>query len=164
MLSRSDALQRYRAVLFVFMAGLIVSGATAFPLLHEMRMLCGWLGIAPGAEPALYAGLHFWIATVYRGLDRTYAEYPWMAYGTDWLAFAHVVLAVFFIGPLVDPVKNKWVLQAGLIACALVVPLALIAGSVRGIPFYWRLIDCSFGVLGALPLWYCLRLTRELEG
>ena len=70
---------------------------------------------------------------------------------------------MFFIGPLVDPVRNVWVLQAGIIACGLVILLALICGAVRQIPLGWRLIDCSFGVLGALPLYYCLRLTRTLE-
>jgi len=49
-------------------------------------------------------------------------------------------------------VRNKWVITFGLIACAGVIPLALIAGQVRGIPFAWRLIDCSFGVVGGIPL------------
>ena len=40
---------------------------------------------------------------------------------------------------------------------------ALIAGSVRQIPMGWRLIDCSFGVFGVLPLCYALRLTKELN-
>jgi len=26
------------------------------------------------------------------------------------------------------------------------------AGTIRQIPFYWRVIDCSFGVLGIIPL------------
>ena len=86
-----------------------------------------------------------------------------MAYGTDWLAFAHIAIAVYFIGPLIDPVRNEWVLYAGLIGCILVLPLALICGPLRGIPLYWRLIDCSFGVFGALPLLYCVRLTRLLR-
>jgi hypothetical protein len=86
-----------------------------------------------------------------------------LAYGTDWLAFAHLVIAVAFIGPLRDPVRNKWVLTFGVIACAGVVPLALIAGCVRGIPFYWRLIDCSFGVFGVVPLLICLSYVRRLE-
>ncbi|SCF41963.1 hypothetical protein [Micromonospora mirobrigensis] len=34
-----------------------------------------------------------------------------MLYGTDWLAFAHLVLAVAFWGPLRDPVRNVWVVQ-----------------------------------------------------
>ena len=34
-------------------------------------------------------------------------------------------------------------------------PWALVFGSLRGIPFFWRLVDCSFGVFGFLPLWLC---------
>jgi len=74
-----------------------------------------------------------------------------MAYGTDWLAFGHLVIATAFIGPLRDPVRNKWIIDWGLIACVGVLPLALICGPLRGIPFYWRLIDCSFGFVGAIP-------------
>jgi hypothetical protein len=97
------------------------------------------------------------------GLRETYRHYPWLGYGTDWLAFAHLVIAVFYIGPYRDPVHNMWALQSGLIACAGVIFLALICGSIRGIPFYWQLIDSSFGVFGALPLAWVLRLTRRLE-
>ena len=108
-------------------------------------------------------GFDRWILTVRDGLHESYARHPWLAYGTDWLAFAHIVIALFFIGPFVDPVRNVWVLRAGLIACGLVVPLALVCGAVRQIPWGWRLIDCSFGLVGAIPLWYCLRLTKALE-
>jgi len=90
---------------------------------------------------------------VYTGLHDTYRQYPFIAYGTDWLAFAHIVIAIVFWGPLRDPVKNIWVVEFGMIACGLVVPLALICGPLRGIPFFWRLIDCSFGILGFIPLW-----------
>ena len=86
-----------------------------------------------------------------------------LAYGTDWLAFAHLVIAVAFVGPLRDPERNAWVVTFGLIACAAVVPLALIAGAVRGIPPYWRVIDCAFGVAGAALLWPCHLAIRELE-
>jgi hypothetical protein len=44
-----------------------------------------------------------------------------------------------------------------------VVPLALIAGAVRGIPLGWRLLDCSFGVVGCLPLLVCRRHIRMME-
>ncbi len=121
------------------------------------------LGINPTDSLDAQTGLSFWLATVDQGLHKTYASYPWMAYGTDWLAFAHLIIAVFFIGPMINPVKNEWVLHAGLIACVLVVALALICGPIRGIPFYWRLIDCSFGVFGAIPLLYCLHLTRMMK-
>jgi len=126
---------KYRLVLSAFMLGLILSGVTAFPLTWEMRLLTAWFGINPSLPPENYAGLAFWLATVCRGLHETYAAYPWMAYGTDWLAFAHIAIAVYFIGPLINPVRNQWVLYAGLIGCVLVLPLALICGPLRGIPF-----------------------------
>jgi hypothetical protein len=83
------------------------------------------------------------------------------------LALHGTLMAV--VGPLKDPVRNLWVVEFGMIACVLVVPLALICGPLRGIPFFWRLIDCSFGVLGILPLWLCRRAIleirrREMEG
>ena len=59
--------------------------------------------------------------------------------------------------------KNEWVIYGGLIGCLLVIPLAMICGPIREIPFYWRLIDCSFGILGAVPLLYCLHLTRLMK-
>ena len=161
-MSRARLLRRYRLALLLFIAGLVVSGLTAFPLLWEMRVLCDWLGVGNAASPAGHEGMRHWVLTVRWGLEEIYAAHPWIAYGTDWLAFAHLVLAVFFIGPLRDPVRNVWVLHAGLISCVLVLPLALFCGPLRGIPPGWRLLDCSFGVLGAVPLLYCLRLTRRL--
>ena len=53
------------------------------------------------------------------GLDATYAAYPFIAYGTDWLAFGHLIIALFFVGPMIDPVRNVFVLRAGWWACAL---------------------------------------------
>lgn len=161
--SRARTLTRCRAALLVFIAGLVLSGLTAFPLLLELNLLSSWLGIDTTASPDAYMGLRFWISTVRLGLERTDAAYPWLAYGTDWLAFAHLAIAVFFIGPLIDPARNRWILVSGIILCAAVIPTALIAGAVRGIPLYWRLIDCSFGVFGVIPLIYCLRLSLDLE-
>ena len=155
-----STLLKYRLVLCAFIFGLVLSGVTAFPLAWEMKLLTTCFGINPSLPPEHYSGLAFWLATVNRGLQETYAAYPWVAYGTDWLAFAHIAIAVYFLGPLINPLKNEWVLYAGLIGCAMVLPLALICGPVRGVPFYWRLIDCSFGIFGALPLLYCLHLTR----
>jgi hypothetical protein len=152
-----------RAWLVFFIVGLVLSGLTAFPLLWELNLLCSWLGLGNAASPVGHSGLAYWLLAVREGLQETYARYPFMAYGTDWLAFAHWVIAVFFIGPLIDPVRNRWVLQAGMIACVMVVPLALICGPIRGIPPGWRLIDCSFGIFGILPLWWVHKLARKLE-
>ena len=85
------------------------------------------------------------------------------AYGTDWLAFGHLVIATAFIGPIKDPVRNKWIIEWGIIACGAVPILALVAGPIRGIPLPWRLIDCSFGVVGIVPLLVVRREIRWLE-
>jgi hypothetical protein len=111
----------------------------------------------------IWPQLATWIAQVNTGIQAAAGSYPFLAYGIDWLAFAHIVIVVAFIGPLRDPVRNIWVIEWGMIACALVIPLALVCGPMRGIPFFWQLIDCSFGVLGMLPLWLCHRLIRRLE-
>lgn len=153
---------RVRLVLILFIVGLVVSGLTAFPLAWELRVLHGFLG-DPGEHAWVAPGLAHWIAFVHQGLRESYRAYPFLAYGTDWLAFAHLVIAVAFFGPLRDPVRNVWVVEFGMIACVLVIPLALIMGPLRGIPLYWQLIDCSFGVVGILPLWYCRRLISRME-
>ena len=159
-----STLFRLRLALGLFLVGLVLSGVTAFPLLSELNLLVRWLGaerLATSGGPL--AGLGTWIVKVRDGLRATDAAYPFIAYGTDWLAFGHLIIALFFVGPLLDPVRNAFVLRAGMVACVLVWPLALICGPIRGIPFYWRLVDCSFGLCGLPLLWYCLRLTRRLE-
>lgn len=156
-------LLRYRLSLGAFVTGLILSGVTAFPLLSELRLLGRMLGISDPAGYQSLTGLRHWIAYVWFGLEQTHARFPFLGYGTDWLAFGHLCIAVFFIRPFSKPLESDWVLKCGLVCCAAVIPLALVAGQIRGIPLYWRLIDCSFGVLGALPLLYCLRLTRRVR-
>lgn len=145
-----------------FIAALVASGLTAFPLRAELECLASWLDIRPGVDPVAYDGLRHWIARVREGLEESYGAYPFLAYGTDWLAFAHLAIAVFFVGPFREPDRHDWILVSGLVACAGIVPLALIGGGIRGIPIAWRLVDCAFGVFGAIPLAYCLRLSRRL--
>jgi hypothetical protein len=157
------ALLKFRWVIGGFIFALVVSGITAFTLQRELERVVAIRGLEQVTPADAGGGFDRWILTVRDGLRESYARYPWLAYGTDWLAFAHIVIAVFFIGPFIDPVRNVWVLRAGIIACVLVIPLALICGAIRGIPFGWRLIDCSFGIFGIIPLCYCLRLTRLLE-
>jgi hypothetical protein len=151
-----------RLVLGLFLFGLVLSGVTAFPLKMELHQFAAIRGL--DASPIDHLGsFDRWILTVRDGIDEVYEKYPWFGYGTDWLALAHIVIAVFFIGPFIDPVRNVWILKAGIVGCMLVIPLALICGPIRQVPVGWRLIDCSFGIFGALPLWYCLRLTKALE-
>lgn len=156
-------LREVRIWLVVFMVGLVLSGITAFPLETEIHWLLIMLNTSAVRPIALGTHLLPWITRVSDGLTKTNESYPFLAYGTDWLAFGHLVIASVFIGPCHDPIRNKWIINSGLIACAGVIPLALIAGHARGIPFPWRLIDCSFGVFGALTLLRCKRLMNEME-
>ncbi|WP_030767442.1 hypothetical protein [Streptomyces sp. NRRL F-2664] len=150
-MSERSALEwRIRAWLIVFVICLVLSGLTAFPLVSEVR----W-------GNALVDNV--WLRRVGEGLERADADYPFLLYGTDWLAFAHLVIAVFFYGVYRDPVRNIWIVEAGMIACAGVVPLALICGPIRGIPFWWSVIDISFGVFGVIPLLFLRRMIKSLE-
>ncbi|MER7814222.1 hypothetical protein [Streptomyces sp. NPDC096153] len=62
-----------------------------------------------------------------------------------------------------DPVRNIWVVEFGVIACSGIIPLALICGPIRGIPFGWTVIDVSFGVFGVIPLLAVRRMIKRLE-
>ena len=156
-----STVKKIRIWLLLFIVALVLSGLTAFPLESELRWAAVILHSSPA--PQLLPGLVEWVDRVRDALIVTNDRYPFLAYGTDWLAFAHLVIAVAFIGPLREPVRNIWVIQFGIIACAGIIPLALIAGSVRGIPLGWQLIDMSFGVIGAIPLVIVYRLIRRLE-
>ena len=155
--------RRIRQLTWVVIAGLVVSGITAIPLEPELNCAAQLLGVGDAASAPPVAGLAHWIGRVQAGLRETNRLYPFMAYGTDWLAFAHIVIAIAFVGALREPVRNRWLFDFGLIAAGLVIPFALLAGGLRGIPFYWRLIDCSFGVGAALPLWYCRKWALQAE-
>ncbi|MEU4352538.1 hypothetical protein [Streptomyces sp. NPDC023838] len=158
---RAALVRRIRLWLVVFVVCLVLSGLTAFPLVHELHWTQSLLRSTPVGD--WFPGLTGWIDRVREGLDATDAEYPFVLYGTDWLAFAHLVIAVAFYGPYRDPVRNIWVIEFGMIACAGIVPLALICGPVRGIPFWWSVIDMSFGVFGVIPLYVVRRKIKELE-
>lgn len=142
--------RRIRTYVWIMIIGLALSGLTAFPLETELQWLTNNGRLFP-------MGVRAWLDTIYWAVKATNHQFPYLSYGTDWLAFAHLMLAILFIGPLKDPVKNIWVIEFGMIACVLIVPLAFIAGSIREIPVFWRLIDCSFGVIGIIPLIACYR-------
>jgi hypothetical protein len=143
--------QRIRLLLIFFIGALVLSGLTAFPLVWEANVLNQVMTSAQVER--WWPAMAQWIGRIALGLTETNARYPFMLYGTDWLAFAHLIIAIAFWGPLKDPTRNVWVIEFGMIACVLIIPLALIFGPVRGIPPFWIAIDCSFGVFGLLPLW-----------
>ena len=143
-----------RFILF-FILIIVISGITVFPMEAELAFIHNHITSFP-------AFLRNWLSQAYFAVKSTNVQYPFLAYGTDWLAFAHLVIAMILIGPLRDPVKNIWIIQWAMISCICVFPLALIAGPIRGIPFYWQLIDCSFGVVGFIFLYLCYRKILNL--
>lgn len=156
-------LRRIRLWLSLFVCGLVAAGVTAFALASETRLAVGWLN-GPGHRVAAgFPALAAWLEQAHHGLAASYAHYPFLGYGTDWLGFAHLTIAVAFAGPIRDPVRNKWVVQFGMIACLMVIPFALIAGPLRGIPAFWTPVDMSFGAIGFLPLLAACRHIRALE-
>ncbi len=148
---KTRLLRQIRFLLGIFVVGLVLSGLTAFPLRWELGLLNSWFGEG-ACVGNVFPDLSRWISHVHEGLETSSRAYPFLAYGTDWLAFAHLVIAIVFWGPIKDPVRNQWVVQFGMIACVLVIPLALVCGPIRGIPLLWRVLDCSFGVFGLIPL------------
>lgn len=143
----------------IVILGLVVSGVTAIPLVAEADLLHRFVNKYGIFGP----GVREWVQAVYAGILDTNSRYPFMLYGTDWLAFGHFVIAIAFIGPMRDPIRNIWVIDFGIIACLLILPYAFVFGHIRGIPIWWRLIDCSFGVFGLIPLLLAHRAARRLE-
>jgi hypothetical protein len=155
--------RRIRWLTWLFILGLVISGVTAIPLVTELNWLVSLLGVDGQTSATATTELTRWLLRIRESLVATQAAHPQLFYGMDWLAFGHVVIGVSFIGALRDPVRNRWLFDFGLIACAMVIPWAFVFGSVRGIPIWWRLIDCSFGVFGAVPLYWCRKWAKELE-
>ena len=161
-MNQENPLRRVRLLTCCFMIGLVVSGATAIPLEWELNTLASWLGIAGQTSSTAASEFARWLLTAREALHDVSVQHPLLLYGTDWLAFGHFAIAIAFIGALRDPVRNVWLYTFGMIACVLVIPYALVFGAIRGIPIWWRLIDCSFGVLGFIPLSFCRKWLQQL--
>ena len=130
------------------MAALIISGITAMPAETELRWLMQYKNMLPDF-------LGNWLQLCYTALMDTNAKYPF-------LAFAHIIIALSFIGLFKDPVRNIWIIDWQIITCILVVPLAFIAGPIRQIPIFHIVIDCCFGIFGIIPLVICKRWINKL--
>jgi hypothetical protein len=155
--TETELLYKIRCCIGIIIFGLIVGGATAIPLREELDWLTDLL------DPGRTDSVSLWLNKVRHALDDTYAKYPFVAYGTDWLAFGHFVIALVFVWAWKDPVRYSGLFNFGILACILIVPYAFIFGQLRQIPWGWRLIDCSFGVFGLVPLLLARKWVQQLE-
>jgi hypothetical protein len=144
---------KIRKALLVFIVLLVLSGVTAFPLKAEMDYLLRNKDVFP-------TFLTNWIQQVHLAVHATPDA---ILYGTDWLAFAHIIIALFFIPVYLNPVKYKVNLEIAMVACLAIFPLAFICGPIRNIPFFHQLIDCSFGLIGILVLFFIHQLINKLN-
>jgi hypothetical protein len=153
----TQLLFRIRAMILLFVVLLMLSGITAFPVYSELKWLMS-LHIFDTSS-----GIGAWLYKVWLGVQDMNDKNDFLFYGYDWLAFAHIVIGMAFIGPFRDPVRNKWIIDWAILACLSVLPLALIAGNVRSIPWFHIVIDCSFGVFGLIPLFVVKGWIGKLE-
>lgn len=152
-------MRRAKVLLVVVAFGLLVNGLTVFWLPWETR---AFVAAVWGDAPP-QSGIHAWFAHVRDAVADVEARHPKLFYGLDWLGYAHIILAILFLGAARDPVRNEWVIRWGLIACGLVVVHALIFVPIRGLPWWWIFVDSSFGVAASIPLGVALRDVRRLR-
>lgn len=148
--------RKIKAAIIITIIGLLLNGLSAIPLKHELNILLS----KPDALPKF---LRDWWVYVDKGLTATNNNYPFMRYGFDWLAFAHVLIAIAFIGPLQDPIKNQWVIIWGMIASALSIVMAFGWEHVRGIPIWWSCIDAAIAVVAFIILLLCNKWIQDLK-
>ena len=101
--TRTERIGRARAMLAIVSFGLFMSGVTIWPAAWELKV-CVEL-IWGNSEPT--GTLHRFIVETIAALEMLGAEYPFLLYGYDWLAFAHIVLAILFAGAIRDPVPQS---------------------------------------------------------
>ncbi len=156
MLHFKQQLTQTRHWTLFFIISLIISGLTAFAVETGLNWL---LQLFSSTDNMFYS----WLLKCHNAISKTNKEYPFIAYGFDWLAFAHIIIALFFIGVYKDPVRNTWVTTVGIHACVLVLPMAFGSGYIRQIPWEWTLVDCSFGIIGLIPLYIIRKKTILLQ-
>ena len=151
-----DKMKRARLMLAIVAFGLLVSGVTIWPATWELELLVDSIW-GPGPSSGVMHGF------VLRVIEAVGAEYPFLFYAGDWLAFAMIVLAILFYGARRDPVRNVWIVQCGLIMCVLIPVLAGICVPLRGLPLRWFWVDTAFAPAAGIPLWIALRDIRRVE-
>jgi len=147
---------RIKAGIIITIIGLLVNGISSVPLRTELEILLRY----PDRLPQF---LLDWWTYVQQGVLETSDKYSFMRYGFDWLAFAHVMIAIAFIGPLRDPIKNQWVVQWGMIVAALGILMAFGWERIRDIPVWWSIVDAGISYMAFVVLWLCNKWIGKLK-
>jgi len=145
-----------RLMTVLFIIGLVLSGLTAMPLQTQLDLITAHL--------TRQSALGEWLWRVRDAVAQINRDAPFIFYGDDWLAFGHLAIAGAFVPAVRDPVRHRWLYDYGLILCAAVIVWAVCVGPFRGIPWGWTLVDCSFGLLGAIPLLIARRSLSRYSG
>jgi hypothetical protein len=143
---KTNSYKQIRNWTYILIIGLVLSGVSAINPDFFLHPVVQYFNSGKQTDFTI------WLNKIYNGVVLTKAQYPFMLYGFDWLAFAHILLGILFIGVLKDPHHSKWLIQFGMIACVLIIPFAFVFGTIRGIPLLWKLIDCSFAFGAMVPL------------
>ena len=152
-------MKRAKIMLGVVAFGLFVSGVTVWPAIPELKIgleILSRLGFGD-------TEMHGFCSRILHSLQLIDRDHPQIMYGYDWLAFAHIMLAVLFAGAIRDPIRNIWIVQCGLIMCASVPVLAAVCIPIREIPWFWFLIDFSFAPAASIPLIIVLLDIRRVQ-
>ena len=148
--------RKIKIALVITIIGLLLNAISAISLQTELKILLS----NPDSLPQ---SLREWLTYVNNGIIDTDKNYPFMRYGFDWLAFAHVLIAIAFIGPLKDTIKNEWVVSWGIIASALSIVMALVWERLRDIPVWWSFIDTIIALIALIILWFCNNWIKQLK-
>jgi len=158
-------LYRIRAALMVVMIGLVGSGLTTFPVVWEVGLLNQWFG-GTSVFSNYAPDIAKFVSHIHEGVIYTDNHYPFLFYGLDWLGFAHIAIALVFVGVLRDPVRNQWVIEWAVMICLLVVPAIFAFGVARSMPIFWSFVDGMFPLMALIPLclaWYWTRAMSVLS-
>jgi hypothetical protein len=145
-------LQKARWSLIVFTVCLLAVGLSVFPLDAILSRLLPW-----SQHYFPQAVLTSFLSEIAAAYYYNREHYPFMLYTLDWLGYAHLMIALVFIGPIRDPHRNVWVIEFGQMACLLTLPAIWLFGWLHQLPWQWSLLDCSFGLIGYAVLRYSQR-------
>lgn len=152
-----------RLMLGIVAAGLLASGITCYFLKWEVSTTLDIVWNRTPDRIPLMEGEYELFVKVEKGLVDIGRNFPEFFLGTDWLGFAHIVLAILFIGAIRDPVRNVWIVQFGMISAVMVVIAAFIFGHMRGLPPIHYFVDASFGFCAFIPLYLAYRRIKLID-